>query len=247
MDIVQWLTDPANWSGSDGIPYEVLMHLIYTFVAMLVSVVVAVPLGIYVGHTGRGESLIMGSVNAMRALPTLGLLILLVLVIAPLIANELAFVIPALVVLILLAVPPVLSGVASGIRAIDRSVIDAARGMGYSTAQLIWKIEVPCAMPLTMSGLRGGTLQVVSTATVAAYVSLDGLGRFIIDGRAANDFAEMVGGAVLIAILALALEVFFIIVQRYVVSPGLTRRTIRVAQSTAALLPTRNTQTPTAS
>ena len=224
MDIFGWLTDPANWSGAGSIPYQTLMHLIYSIVALLLAAVIAVPLGIFVGHTGKGESLIMGSVNAMRALPTLGLLILLVLLIAPTIANNLAFVIPALIVLILLAIPPILSGVASGIRAIDRSVIDAARGMGFSTSQIVWRIEIPCALPLTLSGLRGATLQVVSTATVAAYVSLDGLGRFIIDGRAGNDYAQMAGGAIVLAVLALLLELAFALLGRGLVSPGLTRR-----------------------
>ncbi|MGB3731647.1 ABC transporter permease [Microbacterium sp.] len=225
MDIIGWLVDPANWTGTGSIPVQSLMHLLYSGIALLAAAIVAVPLGLYVGHTGKGESLIMGSVNAMRALPTLGLLILLVLLIAPTIANNLAFVIPALIVLVLLAIPPILSGVASGIRAIDRSVIDAARGMGFSTAQIIWRIEIPCALPLTLSGVRGATLQVVSTATVAAYVSLDGLGRFIIDGRAGNDYAEMAGGSLVLAVLAILLELGFALTTRAVVSPGLTRRT----------------------
>lgn len=227
MDIIGWLTDPNNWSGSDSIPAQTAVHLLYTVITLAVAMLIAVPLGVYIGHTGKGESLIMGSVNAMRALPTLGLLILLVLVFAPMISNRLAYTIPALVVLVLLAVPPILSGVASGIRAIDRSVIDAARGMGYSTWQVITKIELPNALPLTVSGLRSSTLQVVSTATVAAYVSLQGLGRFIIDGRASNDYAEMAGGAVLLVLLAIVLELAFALVTRYAVSPGLTRRLVK--------------------
>ncbi|RGE19495.1 ABC transporter permease [Leucobacter sp. wl10] len=224
MDVLGWLTDPANWSGAGSIPYQALMHLFYSLIALIVAVLIATPLGIFVGHTGRGESLIMGSVNAMRALPTLGLLILLVLVISPVFSSNLAFVVPSLIVLVLLAVPPILSGVASGIRAIDRSVIDAARGMGFSTARIIWKVEIPCALPLALSGIRGATLQIVSTATVAAYVSLDGLGRFIIDGRAGNDYAEMAGGAIALAVLAILLELGFAALGRVLVSPGLTRR-----------------------
>jgi len=230
MDIFGWLTDPANWSGPGSIPFQAGMHLLYSLIALLVAAVIAVPLGMFIGHTGKGESLIMGSVNAMRALPTLGLLILLVLMIAPVFGSNLAFVIPSLIVLVLLAIPPILSGVASGIRAIDRSVIDAARGMGFSTAQIVWKIEMPCAFPLTLSGVRGATLQIVSTATVAAYVSLDGLGRFIIDGRAANDYAEMAGGALVLAVLAVLLELGFAGLGKLIVSPGLTRR-IRVKPS----------------
>lgn len=229
MDIVGWLTDPAHWTGAGSIPFQAGMHLLYSVIALVFAAVIAVPLGIFVGHTGKGDSVIMGSANAVRALPTLGLLILLVMVIAPAFSSNLAFVVPSLVVLVLLAIPPILSGVASGIRAIDRSVIDAARGMGYSTAQIIWRIEVPCALPLTLSGMRGATLQVVSTATVAAYVSLDGLGRFIIDGRAANDYAEMAGGALVLAALAILLELAFAAFGRIAVSPGLTRRVVRQA------------------
>ncbi len=226
MDAIGWLFDPANWTGSYSIPFQTGMHLLYSIITLLVAAAIAVPLGVYIGHTGRGESLIMGSVNAMRALPTIGLLILLVLVLAPMFRSSLAFVAPALIVLVLLAVPPILSGVASGIRAIDPAVIDAARGMGFSTWEIIWKIELPCALPLTLSGLRGATLQVVSTATVAAYVSLDGLGRFIIDGRLGNNYAEMAGGALLVLLLAILLECAFMTVGRFAVSPGLARRAV---------------------
>lgn len=223
MDIIQWLIDPANWQGQYSIPRQTLMHLVYSFIALAAALVIAVPLGMFIGHTGKFESLIMGSVNAMRALPTIGLLILLVLVMAPRLGSSLAFVIPALIVLVLLAVPPILSGVASGIRAIDRDTIDAAYGLGYSTWQVVWKVELPCAMPLTMSGIRSAMLQIVSTATVAAYVSLAGLGRFIIDGRASNDYPQMAGGSILLIILAILLELLFVVVTRTVVSPGLLR------------------------
>ncbi|MDR4532631.1 ABC transporter permease subunit [Glutamicibacter sp. PS] len=224
MGIVDWLSDPANWSGAGSIPYQIMIHLVYSLVALAIAAAIAIPLGTYVGHTGKGENFIMGSANAMRALPTLGLLILLVLVIAPTISSNLAFVIPSLIVLVLLAVPPILSGLASGIRAIDRSVIDAARGMGFSTAQIVTRVELPCALPLALSGIRGATLQVVSTATVAAYVSLDGLGRFIIDGRAGNDYAQMAGGSLVLALLAILLETVFAFVGVVAISPGLSRR-----------------------
>ena len=243
MEIWQWLTDPANWSGTYSIPRQTLMHLVYSFGALAVAIVIAVPLGVIIGHTGRFESLIMGSVNAMRALPTIGLLILLVLLMAPRIGSSLAYVIPALIVLILLAIPPILSGVASGIRAIDRDTIDAAYGLGYSTRQVIMRVEIPCALPLTMSGIRGSMLQIVSTATVAAYVSLNGLGRFIIDGRAGNDYAQMAGGSLLLIILAIALELMFVVLARLIISPGLTRTTTATdaltrARPTAAHAPT---------
>lgn len=224
MEILQWLADPVNWTGQYSIPRQLLMHLVYSFAALAVALLIAAPLGVFIGHTGKFESLIMGSVNAMRALPTIGLLILLVLVMAPRIGNTLAYVIPALIVLILLAVPPILSGVASGIRAIDPATIDAAYGVGFSTRQVVFRVELPCALPLAMSGIRSAMLQIVSTATVAAYVSLNGLGRFIIDGRASNDYTQMAGGSVLLILLAILLELTFVAITRTLVSPGLTRK-----------------------
>lgn len=228
MDIIAWLTDPANWTGQYSIPKQTLMHLVYSFVSLGIALVIAVPLGLYIGHTGRGENLIIGSANAMRALPTIGLLILLVLIMAPRIGSSLAFVIPAIVVLILLAVPPILSGVVSGVQSIDRSVIDAAYGLGLSRRQIVFKVEAPGSLPLALSGVRGAMLQIVSTATVAAYVSLGGLGRYIIDGRAVDDYSMMAGGSVLLIVLAIMLELMFVVITRVVVSPGLTRRSQKI-------------------
>jgi len=224
MSIIDWLFDAANWSGEGSIPYQLGMHLLYSAVALIVALAIAVPLGVFVGHTGKGKELIVGFANAARALPTLGLVILLVLAISPHISNNLAFVIPALIVLILLAIPPILSGTVSGIQTIDPAVIDAARGMGYSTSQIIRGIEFPNMLPLMLSGIRAGTLQIVSTATVAAYVSLDGLGRFILDGRAGNNYSEMAGGAVLVALVAALLEILFTMLGKFVISPGLQRQ-----------------------
>ena len=223
--MLEFFFDPENWSGANGIPMRTLAHLAYTFVALGIAAAIAVPLGILIGVTGRGEALIAGLANALRALPTLGLLILIVMLVAPMISNSLAFTIPAIIVLVLLAVPPILTGTYSGIQNADRSAVQAARGMGYTTGQILWRVQVPMALPLIMSGLRGALLQVVSTATVAAFVSLGGLGRYIIDGRATQDYPQMLAGALLVAVLALALELLFMLLERFVVSPGLQRRT----------------------
>lgn len=222
-----YLLDAANWMGADGIGARTLEHLAYTAIAMLIAAVIAVPLGIIIGVTGRGESLIAGLANALRALPTLGLLILIVLLLSPLFATSLAFSVPSIAVLVLLAVPPILTGTYSGIQSADRDAISAARGMGYTTWQILMRVQLPMALPLVLSGLRGSLLQVVSTATVAAFVSLGGLGRFIIDGRANQDYSQMFAGALVVALLALALELAFILLERLLVSPGLQRRVRR--------------------
>ena len=223
--MLDFFFDPENWSGGNGIRMRTLAHLAYTFIALGIAAAIAVPLGILIGVTGRGEALIAGLANALRALPTLGLLILIVMLVAPLISSSLAFTIPAIIVLVLLAVPPILTGTYSGIQNADRNAVQAARGMGYTTGQILWRVQVPMALPLIMSGLRGALLQVVSTATVAAFVSLGGLGRYIIDGRATQDYPQMLAGALLVAVLALALELLFMLLERFVVSPGLQRKT----------------------
>lgn len=222
--IFAWLCDPANWSGSGSIPYQLVYHIILSIIAIAISIAIGFPLGVYVGHTGKGEASIVGVANAARALPSTGLLILLVLLIASHISNGLAFVIPTMIVLVLLALPSIINGTSKGIRSIDQSVIDAAMGMGLSEKQLIFDVEIPCAMPLIFSGIRSASLQIVSTATIAAYVSLNGLGRFIIDGRASNNYAEMAGGAILIALLAVVADLTITLIARLATPGGLQPR-----------------------
>ena len=155
-----------------------------------------------IGYTGRGEALVAGFANALRALPSLGLLVLLFLIISPVVAGKLVYVLPTIIVLVLLAVPPILTGTYAGIQNADPDAVGAARGMGFTKRQILLRVQLPCALPLMISGVRSSTLQIVSTATIAAYLGLQGLGRFILDGRAQANFAEMAGGAILVAVLA---------------------------------------------
>ena len=236
MTILDWFLDPEHWVGTSGVPQQVLIHLAYSGAALAAALVIAVPLGAYIGYTGKGEALIVGLSNALRALPTLGLLILMVMLISPLIRSQLQFVLPSLFVLVLLAVPPILIGTYTGIQNTDEHAVGAARGMGYTNMQILWKVQLPCSLPLLLSGVRNSVLQVVSTATVAAYVSLEGLGRYILDGRASGNYNEMAAGAILLALLALALELIFIGLGRLVISPGLLRKhPIRLRKSGATL------------
>jgi osmoprotectant transport system permease protein len=181
---------------------------------VLIGVVVAVPIGALVGHTGRGGFLIVGLANGLRSLPDLGLLILLVLLVG-------IGLLPVVVALLVLAVPPLLAGTYAGVRNVDASVVDAARGMGMREREILLKVELPNSLPLLIGGLRAATLQVVATAAVAAYVSFGGLGRFLIDGLSVRDYPQMAAGAVLVAVLALLVEAVLACVQRAVVSPGL--------------------------
>jgi len=225
--LIAWFLDGSHWTGSDGVPALVATHLAYSAIALLAASVIAIPIGLYVGHTGKGKLLIAGSANLLRALPSLGLIIMLVILFGSVFESDLAFIVPSLIVLVLLAVPPIMSGTYAGVVAVDPAAVDAARGIGYRPLGLLLGVELPCALPLILSGLRGATLQVISTATIAAYVSLGGLGRLIIDGRAQNDYAQMTAGAVLVGVLALAVDVLIGLLSITLVSPGLTRRAVK--------------------
>ncbi|RJK96354.1 ABC transporter permease [Vallicoccus soli] len=218
-DVVAFLADGANWSLDDpyDVPNRLVEHLQYTGIALGLGALVAVPLGLWIGHTGRFAFLAINAGNAGRSLPTLGLLTLVV----TLVGLGLT---PVVVALVVLAVPPLLTGTYAGVRAVDRAAVDAARGQGMTERQVLLGVEVPMALPLIMGGLRAATLQVVSTATVAAYVALGGFGRFLVDGLAVQDYPQMVAGAVLVAALAILLDLLLAGVQRAVVSPGVSGR-----------------------
>ncbi|HVV24141.1 MAG TPA: ABC transporter permease [Pseudonocardiaceae bacterium] len=209
-----WLTDPANWQGTTGIPQRILEHLGYTGLSVLLALVISLPIGAVIGHTGRGGVGVVGFANGLRALPSLGVLTIVVLVWGLGLA-------PPIIALTILAIPPALAGTYAGIRAVDPAVVDAARGVGMREWEVLLKVEVPNAMPLIFGGVRNATLQVVATATIAAYVALGGLGRFVIDGLAQLNYSEMLGGALLVAVLAIVLDLVLVGVQRLVVSRGL--------------------------
>ncbi|WP_051581224.1 ABC transporter permease [Pseudonocardia acaciae] len=212
--VLGWLADPAHWKGTDGIPVRLAEQLYYSALALVVGFVIAVPVGAFVGHTGRGGFLVVGIANWLRSLPDFGLLILFVL----LIGIQL---LPVTAALLVLAVPPLLAGTYAGISNVDRSVVDAARGMGMRERDVLLKVELPNALPLLIGGLRSAALQVIATTAIAAYVGYGGLGRYLIDGLHRHDYTQMVGGAVLVGLLALAVEGVLALLQRAVVSPGL--------------------------
>ena len=202
-----WLTQASQWSGPDGIPARLLEHVWYSALGVLIAAAIALPAGLAIGHTGRGSLFAATLSNFWRALPTLGLVIL-VFRLQPL------SIWPVMVALVAIAIPPILLNTDVGIREIEPGVRDAARGMGMTGWQALWSVEVPLAMPLILAGLRSAAGQVVATATIAAFVGLGGLGRFIIDGYAARDIGEISGGAVVVALLALTVEGSFALLQR---------------------------------
>jgi len=203
----QWFTDSEHWSGDSGIPSRLLEHLGYTALTVGVSAAIAIPLGLWIGHTGHLRGLAVALSGALRALPTLGVLTYVVLL------SGIGLT-PITVALTVLAIPPVLAGAYSGLESVDRATIDAARAMGMSEWQVLTKVEVPLALPLIVGGVRSATLQVVATATVAAYVGLGGLGRYIIDGIAVSDYPRTLSGSVLVVVLALVLDGLFVLLQK---------------------------------
>jgi len=222
--IFAWLAEGAHWQGSDGILARLIEHLAYSLVAVVIAALIAIPLGLFIGHTGRGRFLVVNLTGAARAIPSLGLLFLAVLWLGPKFSGDIAFLAPAGLVLVVLAIPPILSGAYAGVEGVDPQARDAAKGMGMRGTEVLRQVEVPCALPLIMSGIRSATLQVIATATIAAVVGLGGLGRFLIDGLAVRDTPQTASGAVLVALLALAVDMVLALVQRSVVSRGLTGR-----------------------
>ena len=189
----------ANWGGPAGLAARIGEHLQYTVIAVIFSALIAIPIGMIIGHTGRGTFLVVTGVNALRALPTLGVLLLGVLLWG-------LGLVPPTVALMLLGIPPLLAGTYSGIANVDPAVVDAARSMGMTERRVLLRVEVPNAMPLILGGLRTATLQIVATATVAAYASLGGLGRYLIDGIKVREFYLALVGALMVTALALILD-----------------------------------------
>ncbi|WP_405062800.1 ABC transporter permease [Kribbella sp. NBC_01505] len=228
--LFDFLGDSVNWSGSEGIPTRLVEHLTYTFLSLVIAAVIAFPIGLLIGHTRRGAFVAINTVNAWRALPTLGLLTLIVLLIG---IGQ----VPVIIALVVLGIPPILASTYAGVAGVDRNTIDAARGMGMTGREILTKVEIPIAMPLIISGLRSATLQIVSTATVAAFVALGGLGRYVIDGLGVRDFPQMLAGALMVAVLAIVLDLAFALIGRYAVSAGLTGRLRKNVNTSTAPAP----------
>ncbi|GHD02759.1 ABC transporter permease [Streptomyces violarus] len=209
--------DSAHWQGYDGIPARLGEHVQYTLEALLLAAAIGLPIGLVTGHYGRGGNALSLVATAGRALPSFGLLVLM--------TTLLGFgMLPVMIPLVILAVPPILVTTYEAMRSVDPSPVDAARGMGMHESRILFQVELPVALPLILSGLRSAAIQIVSTATIAAYVSLGGLGRYIVDGLYQRNYEKVVGGATLVAFLALVTLALFWAAARIAVSPGVRRR-----------------------
>lgn len=212
-DAIAWLLDPAHYGGSNGIEVRTVEHLWISLVSLVIAAAIAIPAGFLIGHTGRGKGIAVLVSGGVRALPTLGLISILGLTIgigvgAPIISF------------VVLAIPSILAGAYAGFEAVDRRTIDAARASGMTEWQIVSRVELPLGLPLLMGGIRSATLQIIATATLAAYISGGGLGSFIFLGLRTNDYSQMLAGSILVIVLAIVFEGVFAVLQRLVVPAG---------------------------
>jgi len=222
-DVVAWLTDPANWTGRDAIPLRVGEHIVLSSVSLSIGLAIALPLGLYIGHTGRWAGAVVAITNVGRAIPSVGILGIAYTLTLPLVAAlDLRNIgtPAAIIALVALAIPPIVVNAYVGVREVDADTKEAARGLGMTGRQLLRQVEIPLASPVILAGIRTASIQVIATATLGAIISTGGLGRFIVDGFAQVDYPQMVGGAVLVMALALFSEALFAVAQRRVTSPG---------------------------
>lgn len=209
-----WLTDPAHWQGSDGIPTRLSEHLHLSAESVLIGALIAVPVGVALGHYGRFGNVAIAISNVGRAVPSFGILVLAFMVFG--LGDT-----PIIIALTALAIPPMVTNSYVALREVDPDVREAARGMGYRELAQLLRVELPLAVPLIMAGIRTSAVQVVATATLAALIAGGGLGRYIVDGFAQQDYAKTSAGAVLVALLALATEASLWAVERMLVPRGI--------------------------
>jgi osmoprotectant transport system permease protein len=213
--VLEWFADPENWQGPDGIPARLSEHLLLTVTSLAIAAVAALPLACWLGHIGRGGALAVNLTNIGRAVPTFAVLALLGVSIGsgslgPYGRAGLA----TLIALILFALPPIVTNAYVGVHEVDPDLVEAARGMGMNGWQIFRRVELPLALPLILTGVRLALVQVWATATIAALVAGPGLGRIITAGFAFQDQAQVLGGALLVAVIALVLELAMAGLQR---------------------------------
>lgn len=208
-----WIGDASHWSGTDGILARSGQHVWFTLLTLALACAIALPIGLAIGHTGRGRAVGVAAAGGLRALPTLGLLLLFALMmsIGPL---------PAVIALVILALPPVLAGTYAGLESVDRATVDAARAVGMTEWQVLGRVEIPLALPLILGGIRSAALQVIATWTIAAILPVGGLGRYIFDALPLQQYPKMLAGSLLVIALALVTDGIFALVQRLVVPRG---------------------------
>ena len=220
QDLFVWFNDPLNWRGVNGVPNRVFEHLVLTLSALAISCLIALPAGVLLGRSRRKGSIAINVANIGRAIPSFAVIALGVIWLG--IGFR-----PALIAMVLLAVPPIFTLTFTAVREVDAATVDAARGMGMTEGRLLRRVQLPIARPLMLSGIRLSTAAIIATATLAALVGWGGLGRYIVDGFSTRDFVEVSVGVILVAALVLLSEGIFALLLRFTVSPGISGRTRR--------------------
>lgn len=210
MSVWQWLTDPAHWTGPNGIPVRTLETLYISAVAMIIAIVLAFPIGMLTGHFRRFGTFVTNVGVIGRAIPTFALLIIFASWDVIGVGDK-----AAILALAIFAIPPLLTNTYVGVRDVDGAMVDGATGMGMTDGQVLGRVELPTAIPMIGAGLRTTTVQVVATATLAALVGGGGLGRYVVDGFALQDITLMMSGVVLVSVLSIGTEAILAVVQRY--------------------------------
>lgn len=223
-EVAVWVADPGTWSGSNGIPVRLWEHIWLSALALGIGTLIALPLGMLIGHTGRGAIAVVSIANIGRAVPSLGLLGIAFILLLPFGLG--IGIVPSLIALAALAIPPIVTNTFVGLREVDRDLVEAARGMGMREREILMRVELPIAMPVILAGIRLSAVQVVATATLAAVISGGTLGHLILVGVAIGDDAQVFGAAVLVALLSVGTEIGFGAIQRAATSPGLRTREV---------------------
>lgn len=225
--VLKWFADTSHWSGTDGIPTRLLEHIQLSAESVAIAMLIALPIGILLGHYGRFGNVAINISNVGRALPSFGILVI-------------AFQIwglgdlPIIVSLTALAIPPMVTNSYVGLREVDPDIKDAARGMGYRGLAQLVRVELPLAVPLVMAGIRTSAVQVVATATLAALIAGGGFGRYIVDGLDQQDYTKLFAGALLVALLALATELSLGGLERLLTPRGIRLLRVRAVRAATA-------------
>jgi osmoprotectant transport system permease protein len=230
---IGWLADPAHWQGPDGIPSRLIEHVAISATSILVALAIAVPVGLWIGHTGRLAFLAVNLANFGRAIPSYAVMAIILPISLAFSPEYGLYLIPTFLAMVLLAIPPILVNAYAGIREVDRDIVEAGRGMGMRESQILRRLEIPLAIPVLVGGIRTAAVQVVATATLGAVFGFGGLGRYLIDGIARRDFERLIAGVLLVAALAIVVEVAIALVQRRLTSPGLGAPDATPARQTA--------------
>lgn len=222
-EVVAWFTAADQWEGRNSIPLRLWEHVSLSAVSIAAGVAIALPVGLYIGHTGRAARTVIAIANIGRAVPSLGWLGMVYPITVALMARDGLGFWPTFIALVALAVPPIVTNAYTGVRGVDADLLEAGRGMGMRESELLRRVELPIAMPVILAGVRSSAVTVVATATLSAIVGGGTLGAYVIQGLFINDLPRVVGGALMVAFLALLTEAAFAALQRAATSPALRR------------------------